>query len=275
MTDTTTALTLQHARACAQIRQMTIAQEGLNKQAYSTDWLAKGALPERNEDVWDYPLAAGMEIAEFLNSWGYAWWSSKEWPRTAPDDRQNCMTELVDAWHFILSQAIIEEDGDVNRSSLALLQGYSTAVSRGQGELSHRGVVNTAKTLMTWLIDYSANSGFSVLPDLYHQFFTLLLGAGFSMDHFTTRYNAKLQLNIFRQLNGYKEKPRTYEKMWAPGVEDNEFLSNFIDKSFDSSDKSTPSNGDVMRWIAATYTAQTGKVSITPPDTDDTETEEL
>jgi hypothetical protein len=135
--------------------------------------------------------------------------------------------------------------------------------------------VNTAKTLMTWLIDYSANSGFSVLPDLYHQFFTLLLGAGFSMDHFTTRYNAKLQLNIFRQLNGYKEKPRTYEKMWAPGVEDNEFLSNFIDKSFDSSDKSTPSNGDVMRWIAATYTAQTGKVSITPPDTDDTETEEL
>lgn len=264
-------------RQYQQIKGMVEAQMGLNKQAYSLQWLENGSLRFDDEGVWDYPLAAAQEIGEFLNSWGYAWWSTKTWPITKPLEPQNCMTELVDAWHFLLSQAMIEESGDMDRASNALLEGFALCHDTGV-TTGHRTVVNYAKSLMAELADWDN----ALLPamGIYADFFRVLTSAGFSLDHFTARYNAKLQLNIFRQLNGYKEKPRTYMKLWTPGSnpkEDNDYLSDFIDGAFNAyqsgENSAMPTDHEVMRWIAVNYAHYTGQKSVTPAQVEDKETE--
>lgn len=265
----TTDNTIRFPRVYRQIHDMVQAQLGLNRAAYSKDWLINGSKKDNNETAWDYPLAASQELGEFLNSWGYAWWSK------APKDMSNCMTELVDAWHFITSQALIEEEGDIARASLSLLAGYAWVADRGTKETSHRDVIRHTKRLMSWLNCYEDCAGFDALPELYAKFFETLLSAGFSLDHFTARYNAKLQLNLFRQLNGYNTKPRTYQKLWKDGQEDNYYLAAFIDDAYGpylaGIDAKMPTDGEVMRWIAATYSSLTENKSVVPSDTPDTE----
>jgi dimeric dUTPase (all-alpha-NTP-PPase superfamily) len=256
---------IRYPRQFAQIRQMVEAQASLNSQAYSQTWMAMGALNEDDPKVWDYPLAAAQEIGEFLNSWGYAWWSTKNWPIEKPQDESNCMTELVDAWHFILSQALIEEDGDAYRASTSLLLGFAATSDSGVMD-SHRSVVISAKKLMAYLADWVNSPVFTT--EIYAQFFQVLTSAGFSLDHFHARYSAKLQLNIFRQLNGYKEKPRTYVKEWQGDKEDNFFLAQWIDAIFidvkEGHEARMPTDAEIMKWIAANYYLYTNKSAVTP-----------
>lgn len=272
MTDTDNAI--RFPRQCAQIRQMVEAQVGLNAQAYSQTWAANGSLYNTDPKVWDYPLAAAQEIGEFLNSWGYAWWSTKKWPLEAPLDVSNCMTELVDAWHFMLSQAVIEEDGDIERASAALLRGFVACSDKGVMS-GHRYVVLHAKKLASYLMDYSDTAASQTT--IYSQFFELLTAAGFSLDHFSARYNAKLQLNIFRQLNGYKSKPRVYVKEWKDGQEDNFFLAQWIDAIFadvqTGREDKLPTDAEIMKWIAANYYLYTNKSAVTPAQIEEDETE--
>lgn len=253
---------MQYPHVSQLITHMVKAQFSLNKNSYSDKWLELGGLPDSAPEVWDYPLAAAMEIGEFLNSWSYSWWATKVWPIKQAEDRQNCLTELVDAWHFIMSQAIIEEAGDVDRASVALLEGYHRAQSSGVGN-SHREVTCVAKSLMSMLVDYENHPSITSLPDVYAKFFTLLGAAGFGFTHFCARYDAKLQLNIFRTLNGYKDKPRTYVKLWKDGKEDNEYLSLYIDETFTKTGKA-PDNQEIMMWIARAYAKFTGLSARTP-----------
>jgi hypothetical protein len=255
---------IRYPRQFVQIRQMVEAQAGLNAQAYSQTWRAMGSLYEDDPKLWDYPLAAAQEVSEFLNSWGYSWWATKTWPIEAPLDQSNCMTELVDAWHFILSQALIEEDGDVYRTSVALLNGFALTSDNGAMN-GHRQVVQHAKKLATYLMDYAETNAPQVL--IYSKFFDVLASAGFSLDHFHARYSAKLQLNIFRQLNGYKDKPRTYSKDWN-GNEDNVRLAQWIDAIFADvqagRESALPTEAEIMKWIAANYYLYTNKAAVTP-----------
>lgn len=263
---------IRYPRQFAQIRQMVEAQAGLNANAYSRTWMEMGGKADEVPDVWDYPLAAAQEIGEFLNSWGYSWWATKSWPIEKPLDASNCLTELVDAWHFMLSQALIEEDGDVYRASTRLLEGYAICADGGVDH-EHRAVVRSAKKLMSWLADYSETTAPVLL--IYAQFFEVLTASGFSLDHFHARYSAKLQLNVFRQLNGYKEKPRTYIKDWKDGKEDNYFLAAWIDGLFlnvkEGHEARLPTDAETMKWIAANYHMHTNKKAVTPSLVEDDE----
>jgi hypothetical protein len=258
---------VRHSRAYGQITGMVKTQNALNSNSYGAAWLASGGLNDSLPEVWDYPLAAAQELSEFLNSWGYGWWGVKEFPHVAPVDKMNCMTELVDAWHFIMSQAIIEEDGDLERAARALLNGYATAFEYPPTDRSHRSTVVRAKQLMSMLADYADHPTLNI-SKLYVSFFDLLFCAGFSLDHFATRYTAKALLNEFRQLNGYTGKPRTYKKNWEEGREDNYFVASFVDESFSAYnagiDARMPSKGEIMRWIGVTYTNKTGLVAVLP-----------
>lgn len=271
---TSTDNAIRFPRQCAQIRQMMEAQAGLNAQAYSQTWLAQGGLAENDPKVWDYPLAAAQEVSEFIESWGYAWWATKSWPIEKPLDYSNCLTELVDAWHFMLSQALIEEEGDVGRASASLLRGFVKCSDKGVTS-GHRYVILHAKKLMSYLSDYADTTASQTT--IYSQFFELLTAAGFSLDHFHARYSAKLQLNIFRQLNGYKEKPRTYVKEWKDGQEDNFYLAQWIDAIFmdvkAGHEARMPTSAEIMKWISANYYLYTNKSAVTPALAEEEETE--
>lgn len=241
---------------------------GLNMKAYSTEWMKNGDKSYDDEELWDYPLAAAQEIGEFLNSWGYSWWSK------APADKQNCLTELVDAWHFIVSQAIIESEGDLEDAATELLYGWARVYDAGVSS-THRNVTVEAKTLMLFLLSLRSRQESVTMRAVYSKFFKVLLSAGFSLDHFTARYNAKLQLNLFRQLNGYNTKPRQYQKLWGTDkLEDNYVLAAWIDGIFNDPEAKLPTEMAMMRWIAVQYTHHTGIKSVIPSDVDTTGIEE-
>lgn len=254
---------IRHPKAWGQIQGMVVAQDGLNRKAYSEEWLANGSKDNNADGRWDYPLAASQEIGEFLDSWGYSWWSK------ADVDLPNCMTELVDAWHFLVSQAIIECKGNLTLAAEQLFNCYVFVTDNGVSH-GHRAVVMRAKQLMAGLLTWTTDAEIYYSQDIYDQFFSLMLSAGFSLDHFTTRYNAKLQLNLFRQLNGYNTKPRQYKKIWTTdGKEDNYFLSAWIDKCL-TEDKRVPGDSEIMNWIGVQYTAHTRIKSVMPHEVDTT-----
>jgi hypothetical protein len=233
-----------------QIREMFEIQNGLNTKSYSTTWLEKGQSGE-----YDYRIAGGQEIGEFLESLPVAWWSKQ----TA--DRQNCITELVDAWHFIMSQAIIDHSGVVDRAVNEAINDYADAAMY----VTNRGTDLEVKAYARSLLANLYGDGLYV-----ESFFKLCTVYGVSLDLLYARYLGKATLNKFRVENGYKVGQ--YAKLWdfrapcgpdeayadgGPLSEDNFYLSNWVNEQVDSG--VVPTQDAVYSWLTETYAKVTNK----------------
>jgi dimeric dUTPase (all-alpha-NTP-PPase superfamily) len=145
-----------------------------------------------------------VEAAEALEHYGWKWWKKQE-----PDLVQTKL-ELVDIWHFILSQ-YLQDYGSVNDASQRLfshLQSMSLQYFRTQPiptNLEMLAVNATTHTL-------SLPTRFTALAEQLN----------LSGDELHEMYIAKNVLNLFRQDHGYQEG--TYRKVWN-GKEDNEVLA--------------------------------------------------
>jgi hypothetical protein len=209
--------------------EMIKIQEGLNTKSYSTEWLEKGATQE-----FDYEIAAAQEVGEFLDSLPFAWWSSPT------PDPVNCVTELVDAWHFIMSQVIIDNQGSLEKSLEFVYHEYQHSF-RLKTAMNATGItpgVAKVKKDAKWLVAMLYVNSDAQCPEYGRKyvraFFDLCTSFGLSLDHLYARYVAKATLNKFRMENGYSSKPRTYHKMWNLGNgmhEDNFYVATFVDES--------------------------------------------
>lgn len=145
-----------------------------------------------------------VEAAEALEHYGWKWWKKQE-----PDLVQTKL-ELVDIWHFILSQ-YLQDYGSVDDASQRLfshLQSMSLQYFRTQPiptNLEMLAVNATTHTL-------SLPTRFTALAEQLN----------LSGDELHEMYIAKNVLNLFRQDHGYQEG--TYRKVWN-GKEDNEVLA--------------------------------------------------
>jgi dUTPase len=230
------------------IFQMFDIQNELNTKSYSDKWLAKGKSQE-----FDYEVAAAQEIGEFLNSVPYSWWT-----KAAPD-RQNCVTELVDAWHFIMSQAILDHD-DVKLAAAHAVSSYGSSHHStlqatpiiAAKELVYSLYANQLKFQLAGETIYGDRS-----VDYLTAFFRLCRSYEVSMSLLYTRYVGKAELNKFRVENGYKVGQ--YKKIWyvdGKEGEDNFFLSTMIDHRI-----ATGQEVDVKvvrEFLENTYTAVRG-----------------
>jgi hypothetical protein len=226
-------------------------QNGLNTKSYSTTWLEKGKTGE-----YDYRIAGGQEIGEFLESLPVAWWSKQ----TA--DRQNCITELVDAWHFIMSQAIIDSSGEVELAASNAVRDFHEALEfTYNAPGSDLQVKEKARSLLSNLY----GDGIYV-----EEFFGLCITYGVTLDLLYARYLGKATLNKFRVENGYKVGQ--YAKLWdfrapcgpgeayadgGPLSEDNFYLSNWVNEQVESG--VVPTQNAVYAWLTETYANVTNK----------------
>jgi hypothetical protein len=230
------------------IQEMMIIQNGLNTKSYNAEWLEKGKTRE-----FDYSVAAGQEIGEFFNSLPYDWWTGSE------PDRVNCITELVDAWHFIMSQVIIDYNGDVDLAVDKVFDSW-TASDPMYPTPSFLDIKNRAKILIVAL--YSDGQ-----PSIYvREFFNLCAEYNLPLDLLHARYVGKATLNKFRVANGYKIKQ--YAKKWAfapdgPVMEDNYFLSNWVDSQFRAG--FVPTQDDVDKWLTEQYARVINKPVVSEP----------
>ena len=165
--------------------------------------------PQWREQGFEFYRAMWVECAEMLDHFGWKWWKQQ-----TPDIDQ-VKLELVDIWHFALSELMRERAIDP-----AVAEQLATvSVDKATDPERFRLAIETlaAACLSTRSIDLSAFcAAMAALPMDYAELYALYIG--------------KNMLNRFRQNNGYKSGE--YRKLWQ-GREDNEHLIELLDELSD------------------------------------------
>lgn len=167
---------------------MARMQDGHNQQVH----------PQWRHQGYPYYRAIWVECAELLDHYGWKWWKHQ-----VPDLDQ-VKLELVDIWHFGLSELLRENSFDD-----ALVDLFSTGSRDYEPERFRLAVEQLAQSTLQ-------QRGF-VLAD----FIAAMDALPMDFDELYRLYVGKNVLNHFRQDHGYKQG--TYHKLWH-GREDNEHL---------------------------------------------------
>lgn len=173
----------------------------------------------------DWLLAYRAEIAEiYAHDIRWKWWTKKEW---TPEITKDIQLEIVDGWHFLMSNLIIKTITAKSVLAARIDEAYGRILERlsSQKRIAYESV-NEWPLCDEALIDALSSTLMlptrpPILEEKIKGFFTLVYCYGLSFDRLYTLYLAKAVLNNFRQDHGYKQGK--YPKLWA-GVEDNKVL---------------------------------------------------
>ena len=165
--------------------------------------------PRWREQGFEFYRAMWVECAEMLDHFGWKWWKQQ-----TPDIDQ-VKLELVDIWHFALSDLMRERAIDPAVAEQLATVGVDKATDPEGFRLAIETLA--AACLSTRSFDLSAFcAAMAALPMDYAELYALYIG--------------KNMLNRFRQNNGYKSGE--YRKLWQ-GREDNEHLIELLDELSD------------------------------------------
>ena len=183
------------SQARSMLAAMATMQDAHNTQVHP-EWRTQG---------YEYYRAIWVECAEMLDHYGWKWWKKQD------ADLDQVKLELVDIWHFALSELIrAEKMEDAIADQLA-----AVAAGGGDAERFRASIEALAesslKTKSFELAPFLA--AMEALPLPYDELFDLYIG--------------KNVLNHFRQDHGYKTGE--YQKVWH-GREDNEHLVELLEQ---------------------------------------------
>ena len=165
-------------------------QDKLNIEGSGWDWRTQAVNGEL-----DFRLAMQMEAAELIDHLGWKWWKAKP-----PYDKLKLKLEVVDIWHFFLSDAMAcDFDVDIMTEDIIsfMPQSQVTSNSLKVAKIILRGAPES------WPLLQLTYNFFPTFKSLYVQ------------------YIGKNTLNEFRYANGYKQGD--YFKRWG-AVEDNDVM---------------------------------------------------
>lgn len=198
-----------------QLLKMLEMQDAMNAKVHP-DWRQQG---------YEWYRAIWVECAELMDHYGWKWWK-KQTP-----DMEQVTLELVDIWHFGLSDCLQAES---NTESVVdhLQQALSADVSGVDFKAALESF--TGAVLNQRRFDAAG-------------FYQLMQAADLSFDQLYAQYMGKNVLNFFRQDHGYKDG--SYQKLWQ-GKEDNEHLVEVLAEL----DSASPTfQADVYEALAARY----------------------
>jgi len=176
---------------------MAHMQEEHNLQVHS-EWRVQG---------YAYYRAIWVECAEMLDHFGWKWWKKQ----TA--DLDQVKLELVDIWHFGLSE-IIRADALTERLGIRLSE--VEAASSPDADEFRSAIEDLAESSLR-------TKSFALEP-----FIVAMCTLPMTYTELYGMYIGKNVLNQFRQNNGYQSGE--YRKLWA-GREDNEHLVELLAES--------------------------------------------
>ena len=166
--------------------------------------------------AYPYLRAVVIEASEAMEHHGWKWWKKQHC------DLAQLQMELVDIWHFLLSEVLLREQGNQDMAAASLfahLEHDSTAVLDIDGihfQLQQMDLLQKLQLLIAA----------AALNRVEIGLFTLILeDCQMNWTQLYRQYVGKNVLNFFRQDHGYKEG--TYQKIWH-GREDNEHLVELI-----------------------------------------------
>jgi len=198
------------------IVEMFELQKRLNDETNGQGW--EGGINKFGKSI-DWLRCISMECSELIDSTPWKHWKNID----AEVDWDNVQVELVDIWHFLMSE---------------LLRNYSSYKCVGltdeiwcksaETRLDVKRLIDSVEMMAYVALkikkDPEDNHQESLIT-LLHTFVDACGAAGLSFDWLAKLYLGKHTLNHFRQDHGYKEG--TYCKQWN-GREDNEVLIDIL-----------------------------------------------
>ncbi|HTE15484.1 MAG TPA: dUTP diphosphatase [Burkholderiales bacterium] len=190
-------------------------QDGMNKKI-DNDWLSKRHA---------YLRAVLVEATEALEHYGWKWWKQQT------PDRVQLRIEMIDIWHFILSEYLLRAGGDKAAAvKMITAEWQQDATLEFDGTRYDLNALDIRRQLE--LLAALAAVRRLCMPLVARLFAACELPpAALFRD-----YVSKNVLNHFRQDRGYKRGE--YKKLWA-GAEDNVHMAEIL-QSLDAADEHLP-----------------------------------
>jgi len=185
-----------------QIEQMFLLQKQLNDETNGEVWI-KGYTKENRKISWYRGIY--MEVAEAIDSFNWKHWKNID----DEPDWDNIRVELVDIWHFVMSESIRIEDQSYANKHLDM---------KVKDDYDTDALISLLEMMLKLSITSSIDKKVNNIREITDTFFTIISHLGIDVEDLYKRYVIKNQLNTFRQKNGYKDG--SYIKNWD-GVEDN------------------------------------------------------
>jgi dimeric dUTPase (all-alpha-NTP-PPase superfamily) len=186
-----------------QVKTMLSLQASMNSKV-DTNWV---------QARYPYLRAVVIEGSEAIEHHGWKWWKKQA------HDLPQLQMELVDIWHFILSEILLKNEGNQLEAQMEVLQ--LTSKIEGQEHILF-DAKSYALPDMDLLSKLELLIGLSAARRIdLTTFSSVMKSCDLSWTELFCQYVGKNVLNFFRQDNGYKQG--TYQKIWN-GREDNEYL---------------------------------------------------
>jgi hypothetical protein len=190
---------LSREQAIAMLR----LQSGMNAKV-DPNWVAA---------KYPYLRAVVIEGAEAIEHHGWKWWKHQS------KDLPQLQMELIDIWHFLLSQILLNHYGNEDKALVSLLELLEQARRQTDIEFDNRHYIPNSLDLVAKLELLIALAAARRI-DL-SIFEAIMADCEMDWTALYCQYVGKNVLNFFRQDNGYKQGH--YLKVWH-GREDNEYL---------------------------------------------------
>lgn len=187
----------------AQLQTMFQLQAAMN---YRVD-------PNWTDARYPYLRAVVVEAAEAIEHHGWKWWKQQH------RDLGQLQMELVDIWHFLLSEILLRNGGDEDKARFYLEAAYErqSPTRRLQFDGQEYSLEELELLDLLQALIGTAAAGRVELG----LFAEIMSGCELDWPELYKQYVSKNVLNFFRQDHGYQEG--TYRKIWN-GREDNEVL---------------------------------------------------
>lgn len=187
----------------AQLQTMFQLQAAMN---YRVD-------PNWTDARYPYLRAVVVEAAEAIEHHGWKWWKQQH------RDLGQLQMELVDIWHFLLSEILLRNGADEDKARLYLEAAYERQSPTRRLQFDGQEYPLEELELLDLLqaLIGTAAAGRVELG----LFAEIMSGCELDWPELYKQYVSKNVLNFFRQDHGYQEG--TYRKIWN-GREDNEVL---------------------------------------------------
>ena len=207
-------------KVAQQLAAMAELQDSLNANVHA-QWRTQGH---------QYYRAIWVECAELLDHFGWKWWKHQS------ADLEQVKLEIVDIWHFGLSELIREGLIGAGNVDAGVVSAFTRLDSEARSDFRDAVEQLAGRTL--------AQRGFPVA-----EFVDVMAALPIDLDELYRIYIGKNVLNVFRQANGYQSGH--YIKV-GQGREDNEHLFELV-SSLD--DASSSFAGDLYRALESRYAA--------------------
>lgn len=185
-----------------QVKTMLSLQSAMNRKV-DPDWVTA---------AYPYLRAVVVEAAEAIEHHGWKWWKKQDL------DMAQLQMEVIDIWHFILSEVLLRQQGDEEASGIRLLEDCNSDNSKPV-VFDNQSYDLASMTLLDKLELLTALAAARRIDITV--FASIMRDCEMSWDDLFAQYVSKNVLNFFRQDHGYKDG--SYQKFWH-GKEDNEHL---------------------------------------------------